>query len=175
MHFAMPPRKTSRPPPYAARNQSSIPIPPALKNMLRRDKARALVLGLLGFLTIVWLLRHMGGGSGSSAAALIGTGAPVVIVTAFDPQANPVWVDKIKKNRDDYAKRHGQSWPPFPPCHMATLILGIVTDAIARLPDLLSYHGRLPSAQLPRFLDQGPRSTTRHVAQPWLHLVLVSG
>ncbi|PSN61122.1 alpha-1,6-mannosyltransferas-like protein subunit [Corynespora cassiicola Philippines] len=103
----MPPRKTSRPPPYAARNQSSIPIPPALKNMLRRDKARALVLGLLGFLTIVWLLRHMGGGSGSSAAALIGTGAPVVIVTAFDPQANPVWVDKIKKNRDDYAKRHG--------------------------------------------------------------------
>lgn len=31
----------------------------------------------------------------------------MVIVTTFDPKADPAWVQKIKKNRDDYAKKHG--------------------------------------------------------------------
>ncbi|KAF2256829.1 glycosyltransferase family 34 protein [Trematosphaeria pertusa] len=107
----MPPRKTSRPPPYAARNQSSLPIPPALKNLLRRDKVRLLALGILGFLTILWLLGRIGGRGGRSTPAIakvaIGTGPPVVIVTVLDPKANPAWIEKIKKNREDYAKRHG--------------------------------------------------------------------
>ncbi|KAF2866092.1 alpha-1,6-mannosyltransferas-like protein subunit [Massariosphaeria phaeospora] len=116
MHFAMPPRKTSRPPPYAARNQSSVRIPPALKNLLRRDKLRLVVVGALGFFTLLWLFGWIGGGSSSnsvlpggvaSTISLIGTGPAVVIVTVIDPQANPAWTERIKKNREEYAKKHG--------------------------------------------------------------------
>jgi mannan polymerase II complex MNN11 subunit len=111
MHFALPPRKTSRPPPYAARQQSGFRIPPALKNLLRRDKLRLIVLGILGFLTVFWLLAKLGGGSSSGGANLpkvaIGSGAPVVVVTVIDSDADPIWARKIKQNREAYAKRHG--------------------------------------------------------------------
>lgn len=110
MHFAMPPRKTSRPPPYAARNKSSLPIPPALKNLLRRDKLRLIVVAILGFLTILWLLQGRDDG-GDIAVSLpkvdIGSGPPVVVVTVIDPKADAEWVEKIKQNREDYAQRHG--------------------------------------------------------------------
>jgi len=112
MHFALPPRKTSRPPPYAARNQTSIPIPPALRNLLRRDKLRTIVLGILAILTIIWLFGGLGGG-GRSAASLIGTGAPVVIVTVIDPTADAVWIEKVKRNREEYAAKHGRSTPTY--------------------------------------------------------------
>lgn len=112
----MPPRKTSRPPPYAARNQSSVGIPPALKNLLRRDKVRLIVIGILGFLGIFWLLGKVGGAGGTKAwttanipKVAVGSGPPVVVVTVVDPRADPVWMERIKKNREDYAKRHGES------------------------------------------------------------------
>ncbi|KAF2639133.1 alpha-1,6-mannosyltransferas-like protein subunit [Massarina eburnea CBS 473.64] len=114
----MPPRKTSRPPPYAARNNSTLPIPPALKNLLRRDKLRLVVVGILGFLTVLWLLGRTGNDGGSAAQkattpvpkipkVAIGSGPPVVIVTVIDGKADPTWAAKIKKNREDYAKKHG--------------------------------------------------------------------
>ena len=112
----MPPRKTSRPPPYAARNQSSSIIPPALKNLLRKDKIRTTVAGIVAFLGILWLFGVLGGSSGKPAwtaanipKVAVGSGPPVVIVTVLDPKANPTWTEKIKKNREDYAKRHGKS------------------------------------------------------------------
>lgn len=109
MHFAMPPRKTSRPPPYAARNQNSLPIPPALKNLLRGGKLRTLALGIAGFLTLIWIFRSLGGSDAGAniPKVAIGSGPPVVIVTTFDPKADVVWADKIKKNREAYAKKHG--------------------------------------------------------------------
>jgi len=115
MHFAMPPRKTSRPPPYAARNQTSI-IPPALKNLLRREKMRVVALGILGFMAILWLFGIIGGGATSqgpqwSAAKIakvaVGSGPPVVIVTVLNPEADPTWTQRIKSNRIEYAKKHG--------------------------------------------------------------------
>lgn len=115
MHFAMPPRKTSRPPPYAARNQSSM-LPPALRNLLRRDRMRVIALGMLAFIGILWLFGMIGGGQTSKGArwsaadiprVAIGSGPPVVIVTVLDPNANPAWTQKIKTNREEYAKRHG--------------------------------------------------------------------
>lgn len=109
MHFALPPRKTSRPPPYAARNQTSLPIPPALKNLLRRDKLRLIVISILGFLTFIWLVGHAGGrekGVGIPKVQ-IGSGPPVVIITMIDPKADAAWVKRIKANREEYAKRHG--------------------------------------------------------------------
>jgi len=111
MHFAMPPRKTSRPPPYAARQQSGLQLPPALKNLLRRDKLRSIVLGILGLLTVFWLLGRLGGSSTSSKVSLpkipIGSGPPVVIVTVLDQRADPAWTRKVKQNRENYAKQHG--------------------------------------------------------------------
>ena len=113
MHFAMPPRKTSRPPPYAARNQSSLPIPPALKNLLRGGRLRTLVLGTLGLLTLIWLFRSAGGRDAgvSLPKVAVGSGPPVVIVTTIDPKADALWVGKIKRNREDYAKKHGAFGP----------------------------------------------------------------
>ncbi|KAF1360032.1 alpha-1,6-mannosyltransferas-like protein subunit [Lizonia empirigonia] len=111
MHFAMPPRKTSRPPPYAARNSPSTSlVPPALKKLLR-SRSRVVVGAVLGFLTLLWLL-GIGGRSRSAPLAnmpkiAIGSGPPIVIVTVLDAQADPAWVQKIKANRDEYAKKHG--------------------------------------------------------------------
>jgi mannan polymerase II complex MNN11 subunit len=115
MHFALPPRKTSRPPPYAARQQSSsFALPPALKNLVR-SKPRALVAALLGFLTLLWLLgagRHASSTPGVNIQKVpVGSGPPVVIVTTIDPRADPTWVSKIKANREAYAKKHGASLP----------------------------------------------------------------
>ena len=39
--------------------------------------------------------------------ANIGSGPPVVVVTVLDPKADPAWTQKIKRNREEYAKRHG--------------------------------------------------------------------
>lgn len=67
-------------------------------------------IGILALLTLIWLFGRSGGGGGGnglSTAALIGTGPAVVIVTVIDPKADPAWVQKIKQNREDYAKRHG--------------------------------------------------------------------
>lgn len=76
------------------------------------------MLGLLTFLTLFWLLGRRGGGSRSSAPSLpkvaIGSGAPVVIVTVLDPSADPEWTEKIKQNREVYAKKHGKR-RPVPP------------------------------------------------------------
>jgi mannan polymerase II complex MNN11 subunit len=108
MHFAMPPRKTSRPPPYAARNQASWPIPPALKNLLRGGRLRTTVVGILGFLTLIWLLRGTRSAAGANIPKVaVGSGPPVVIVTTIDPKADATWAARIKKNREDYAKKHG--------------------------------------------------------------------
>ncbi|KAF2730492.1 alpha-1,6-mannosyltransferas-like protein subunit [Polyplosphaeria fusca] len=107
MHFAMPPRKTSRPPPYAARQSRGFGIPPALRNILR-DRSRGLVVLILGFFTLFWLLGGMSGGERSAVKnTIVGSGAPVVIVTTIDPTADLRWVERIKKNREDYAKKHG--------------------------------------------------------------------
>ncbi|KAH6618927.1 alpha-1,6-mannosyltransferas-like protein subunit [Boeremia exigua] len=112
MHFAMPPRKTSRPPPYAARNNPSTSFaPPALRNLLR-SKPRAIAGAVLGFVTLLWLVGAIGGRSRSAPLAnipkvAVGSGAPVVIVTVLDPQADAAWVQRIKTNREDYARRHG--------------------------------------------------------------------
>lgn len=116
MHFAMPPRKTSRPPPYAARNQGGISLPPALRNILR-SRLRLAIVGVLSLLAILWLR----GGSGHRGdltvkipKVAIGSGPSVVIVTVIDPKANPAWAQKIKSNREAYAKKHG-ALPDSPP------------------------------------------------------------
>lgn len=70
---------------------------------------RTLALGIAGFLTLIWIFRSLGGSDAGAniPKVAIGSGPPVVIVTTFDPKADVVWADKIKKNREAYAKKHG--------------------------------------------------------------------
>ena len=106
MHFALPPRKTSQPPPYvkaAART---------LQNR-RRSQAQAVTVIVLGLLSL-WLLLHL---------TVFGAPRwrPQAVETSHDEQINVViltvldralmsdeYIRKIKHNRDHYASRHGK-------------------------------------------------------------------
>ena len=80
-----------------------------------------IVGGVMGFFVLIWMLSGSGGTSrtkstfkvgGWTAANIakptIGSGPPVVVVTVIDPKADPVWSQKIKSNREEYAKQHGR-------------------------------------------------------------------
>ncbi|KAF2803514.1 alpha-1,6-mannosyltransferase [Mytilinidion resinicola] len=103
MHFAMPPRKSSRPPPYAMRNSRSFNLPRAFR---RRDY-RFLAILIAGCFSIICFLTYMFSSGGSSADYIPAGSAPVVIVTVFPMSAEAEFVEKIKKNRNDYAMRQG--------------------------------------------------------------------
>jgi len=155
MHLAMPPRKTSRPPPYAARNQSGrFALPPALKNLLRSKAGRLLAAGVLGFFVLIWMLSGSGSTSKRTSKIVggwkpanipkpnIGSGPPVVIVTVIDPKANPTWVQKIKSNREEYAKRHGRSFFESSTLHHGYAILTHSQDILPSSPKMTN----IPSA-----------------------------
>jgi hypothetical protein len=105
MHFALPPRKTSHPPPYAraaaARNSS--------------DRRRKLYqLGsyvVFGFLAIYLIFHYVISSRyvGEEEIESIPPGTPpVIIVTVLDEEhMSPDYIKKIKMNREDYASRHG--------------------------------------------------------------------
>ncbi|KAI9741234.1 MAG: hypothetical protein M1834_002950 [Cirrosporium novae-zelandiae] len=95
MHFALPPRKTSHPPPYAL---------PARSNPTRGRNPLHYIGGIAVFLIIVFLLRGGFSGGGSQVDSKQG----VVIVTMFDRSTmSEGYIKKIKQNREDYALRHG--------------------------------------------------------------------
>lgn len=171
MHFAMPPRKTSRPPPYAARNnQTTSFVPPALRNLLR-NKPRFVVGAVLGFLTLLWLLGIIGGGSPAPLANIpkvaIGSGAPVVIVTVLDPSANPAWVQRVKANREDYAKKHGMP----PQAMMLDRLAYTYNDH--RLPHTLPYPFAVSSQECTANMGPCPRPPPCHDPSPRVNLLLV--
>ena len=72
----------------------------------------------MGFFVLIWML---GGSSGTTKRGTkvggwgpanipkpkIGSGPPVVVVTVVDPKMDPTWTAKVKKNRVEYAKKHG--------------------------------------------------------------------
>ncbi|KAF2154205.1 glycosyltransferase family 34 protein [Myriangium duriaei CBS 260.36] len=102
MHFALPPRKTSQPPPYARSSRSF-----SLRNLGRLQSLALAAIGAVGFL---WLLIHMLAGSGGSRSGKnyipAGT-AKAVVVTVFEESDSPTWKEMIMENRRDYASRHG--------------------------------------------------------------------
>lgn len=97
MHFALPPRKTSHPPPYASRSSGRSPL-------LRRGRLQNLILMGVVAIGVLWLLISLiGGGRGDGVR--MGKGA--VVVTVFDANMQESYVNAIKENRKDYASRHG--------------------------------------------------------------------
>lgn len=100
MQFAYPPRKNSNPQPYSPRSFRS--------QWLRSDRLRPLAILALGILALLFLLSKVFGGGGGHTKESIPAGtAPAVIVTVFDMDRNQELRDKIKTNREQYAKRHG--------------------------------------------------------------------
>ncbi|KAG9953067.1 glycosyltransferase family 34 protein, partial [Aureobasidium melanogenum] len=97
MHFAFPPRKTSHPPPYAARSSRS--------GFLRYSQLRNILVLAVGALITLYLLSGLFSGSGSVS---IPAGTPrAVVVTTLDPSLSQSYKAAIKANRKHYAAKHG--------------------------------------------------------------------
>ncbi|KAI9681372.1 MAG: hypothetical protein M1817_002655 [Caeruleum heppii] len=95
MHFALPPRKTSHPPPYALR--SSRPF-------LRRGRVQLFGLIVCLALTGLFFLSHIY----TASTGIRPPGTPeVVIVTPIDLNHTAGHIQKIKSNRLRYAELHG--------------------------------------------------------------------
>ncbi|KAI9749460.1 MAG: hypothetical protein M4579_006862 [Chaenotheca gracillima] len=96
MHFALPPRKTSHPPPYAPRSSRS--------PFLRKSRSPFLLLILCCILVIAFLFLRL-----FTATSGPPPGTPsVVIVTPLDHKAySKEYLDKIQENRIYYAEQHG--------------------------------------------------------------------
>ncbi|MCJ1268041.1 hypothetical protein MMC22_007927 [Lobaria immixta] len=96
MHFALPPRKSSHPPPYARSSKSS----PA-----RRKQIQLGALVACAALALIYLATRIF----SSSPDRVPPGTPeTVIVTLIDPEyMSKDYVSRIMENRINYADRHG--------------------------------------------------------------------
>ena len=103
MHFALPPRKTSHPPPYARAAQKSAATQ-------RRRRIQLLGYVVLSALTIYLIVRYvLSTRSTHSQDGAIEEDPAITIVTMFDEvKMSKAYIDLIKANRDDYAARHGR-------------------------------------------------------------------
>ncbi|KAL1841679.1 hypothetical protein VTJ49DRAFT_6718 [Mycothermus thermophilus] len=114
MHFALPPRKTSQPPPYLR--------PAARLPGFRRTRAKLVALTGLFLFTILYLIAHLRSSSSSSSHAVPapppartrnGPGGgrgdpPVVIVTVLDEtKYTKEYLEAVRENRVQYAEKHG--------------------------------------------------------------------
>lgn len=102
MHFGLPPRKSSFPPPYArvsARNSLE----------QRRRQIQYIAYLVLGVLTLYLLLSFFSSGGLSTKHGPISEDSTVAIVTVLDESSmSNEYMSMIRKNRDDYAARHGR-------------------------------------------------------------------
>ena len=97
MHFALPPRKSSNPPPYARRSRPS--------PLLRRRGLQLVAICLCGALFVLFVFSKL-----FSSADGVPPGTPtVVIVTPLDRKVfSSTYIDKVISNREIYAARHGE-------------------------------------------------------------------
>ncbi len=105
MHFALPPRKTSQPPPYARASRKT--------SYVRQQQLR--LVGYIGcsILIIYLLFRYVSFSDALVESTPPGT-PPVVIVTVFDEQhMSDEYITNIRANREDYAARQGQRDSPW--------------------------------------------------------------
>lgn len=95
MQFALPPRKLSHSPPFV---QSS--------SVLRRQQLKSIaILGCIVF-SVLFLVSQIF--SPNSSTDSVTTGDPkAVIVTVLDEGLSDKYIQQIKENREDYARRHG--------------------------------------------------------------------
>lgn len=98
MHFALPPRKSSHPPPYARASRSS----PIRRKQLQFGAW--IGCAALAAITIYLVTRLLS----FSPDRIPGGTSEAVIVTLIDPEhMSNEYISRIKENRQDYADRHG--------------------------------------------------------------------
>jgi mannan polymerase II complex MNN11 subunit len=105
MHFALPPRKTSHPPPY---------VRAATRSTSNRRKAQAKIGGLILFaIAAFWFILRAYIHTLPNHALALKEGVPyvkpkIVILTILDENTMSAdFIHKVRMNRDDYAARHG--------------------------------------------------------------------
>jgi mannan polymerase II complex MNN11 subunit len=102
MHFALPPRKTSQPPPFAR-------VHAKLSANARRRTLQVASYAVLGVLTLYLIFHYL---SHSSKRPLkkpdsIPPNQEITIVTVLDESSmSDSYISMIRRNRDDYARRH---------------------------------------------------------------------
>ena len=102
MHFALPPRKTSFPPPYAR-------VSAKTSSDRRRRQIQLLSYVVLGALTVYLLFSFFASDGVPDPNDPIPKDSSVVIVTLMDePSMSDEYIAIIKENRNDYARRHGE-------------------------------------------------------------------
>lgn len=98
MHFAYPPRKSSNPPPYM--RAAKLPG-------LRRNRLKVIAAAGLTFLFLLYLIARPRG-YGAYKSHVPSGNPPAVLVTVFDEGGyDKPYLDMIKDNRIQYAKKHG--------------------------------------------------------------------
>lgn len=103
MHFALPPRKTSQPPPFARINAQATT---ATRRKRIIQLASYAVLCLLTLYLLINFLSPTYTPSTSQSSGDIPPNPEIVIVTLLDPSMPSSYIDMITRNRDDYASRH---------------------------------------------------------------------
>lgn len=98
MHFALPPRKNSQPPPYA-RSSRSLPT--------RRKQLQIAGVGIGGLLLVLYIISSLS----RPSKEYIPNGTPeVVVVTLLDePTMSENYRNKVMENRRYYTQQHGLS------------------------------------------------------------------
>ncbi|KAH0565916.1 hypothetical protein GP486_000696 [Trichoglossum hirsutum] len=148
MQFAMPPpsRKSSNPPAYASAFSS-----PRLPTFVpRRRRLQFIAILACGTFAILVLFSRIF--SSSSRRPPSGT-AEVVLVTTIDDQGfSKEYIEKIKKNRLDYAERHG--YATFFPARTDYNIKGAPTGW-AGIPAMRHALTAFPNSKFFFFLGQG--------------------
>ncbi|KAI9726829.1 MAG: hypothetical protein M1828_000685 [Chrysothrix sp. TS-e1954] len=99
MHFALPPRKTSRPPPYAVSRASKFAP-------TRRARTRTIAWALGVFVLLGVLFTVFRGGSEVKDVVPADTPS-AVLVTVFDDGETDKYTQMIRENREQYARRQG--------------------------------------------------------------------
>ena len=99
MHFALP-NKNNMNSPHEGMYK---PRTTARPMWMRRSRSKYLLLWVLGGVALVFLLLKLVFGGGPPAGT-----PPVVIVTVLNPMAHSKqYLDTIKDNREEYARKHG--------------------------------------------------------------------
>lgn len=112
MHFALPPRKASRPPPYVA----SRPAPYSHRRRRRWKIAAWIIIALLFF--IILLSQFNRGRSRHDKNQKIPPNTPhTILVTVFDQNITDASRALVLDNRNQYAAKHGQSLPKLTCSH----------------------------------------------------------
>lgn len=107
MHFALPPRKTSHPPPYARNTTSNALV------QRRRRQLQVVGYAILALLTLYLVLRYIllpdADHAGTGPSGIDGP-QDIVLVTVFDDKVmSEEYIRMVKTNRNHYAAQHGRT------------------------------------------------------------------